>query len=93
MQVARGVLKFGSISQNMSKQRAKIIHMAHRHMRFLLRLMSRESSSENGMSQWKMKSRVMIMPQCPRMRSRYQLISSGRLPDQMIRNCPKRDRC
>ena len=34
--------------------------------------MSRERSSENGISQWKMKSRVMMMPQCPRMRSRYQ---------------------
>ncbi len=33
-----------------------------------------------------MKSSVAITPQLPRMRSMYQGISSGRLPDQMIRN-------
>ena len=46
-------LKFGSISQNRSKAFAKIIHWQTRISRFLLRLMSRESSSENGISQWK----------------------------------------
>src|SRR5579863_2941521 len=82
-------LKLGSMSQNRSKALAKIIHWQTLTRRFLLRLMSRESRREKGMTQWKMKSRVMMMPQWPRMRSRYQLISSGRLPDQMMRNCPK----
>src|SRR5579859_5390650 len=81
--------KLGSISMNISQQRAKIIHLATMMMRRLLRLISRESSNANGISQWKMKSSEYRMPQCPRMRSRYQGISSGELPDQMIRNCEK----
>src|SRR5579859_399409 len=36
-----------------------------------------------------MKSSVQIIPQCPLMRFMYHGISSGRLPDQMIRNCAK----
>ena len=56
-------LKLGSMSQKRSNALAKIIHWQTRIMRFLLRLISRESRSENGMTQWKMKSRVMMMPQ------------------------------
>src|SRR6476620_12010540 len=81
--------KFGSMRRNISQQRAKTIHMPTITMRRLLRLMSRESSRENGMSQWKMKSKVKITPQWPRIRSRYQEISSGELPDQIIRNWEK----
>ena len=82
-------LKLGSMSQKRSKALARIIHWQTRTRRFLLRLMSRDKSSEKGITQWKMKSRVMMMPQWPRMRSRYQLISSGRLPDQMIEELPE----
>ena len=39
-----------------------------------------------GISQWKITSSVATTPQLPRMRSRYHGISSGELPDQIIRN-------
>ena len=55
----------------------------------LLRLMSRESSRQKGISQWQTKSSEQMVHQPPWMRFRYQGSSSGMLPDQMMRNSAK----
>src|ERR1700727_1971633 len=77
--------KFGSINQNKSNARAKSIQQVSQIILFLFRFRSRDSSSVNGITQWKMKSIEQTTHHPPRMRFRYQGISSGTLPDQMIR--------
>src|ERR1700733_15838567 len=76
--------KLGSISQNRSNERANSIQHVSQIILFLFRFRSRDSSSVNGITQWKMKSQVQTTHHPPRMRLRYQGISSGTLPDQMI---------
>ena len=46
-----------------------------------------DSSNANGMKKCPNTSAIATKPHDPRMRAMYQGISSGRLPDQMIRNC------
>ena len=53
------------------------------------RLKSCCSNTRNGKAKWKTMSITPIYPQPPFIRVRYQVVSSGRLPDQMIRNCEK----
>ncbi len=69
--------------------RAKIIQEVSQIIFCLLRLRSRESRRQNGISQWQMKSSEQMVHQPPRMRFRYHGISSGTLPDQMMRNSAK----
>src|SRR5665213_1814614 len=82
-------LKFGSISQNMSIRRAISIQQQSQIILLLLRFRSRESSRQNGTSQWQMKSSEQMVHHPPWMRLRYHGSSSGMLPDQMIRNSAK----
>src|SRR5215471_6967973 len=78
--------KFGSMSQNISMQRAKIIQLASQIIFDFERLKSRDSRMQNGINQWLMKFSEQMTHQPPRMRARYHGISSGMLPDQMIKN-------
>src|SRR5579871_835618 len=81
--------KPGSMSQNISTQRAKIMKQVSQIIFFLLRFRSRDSNRQNGISQWQMKFNEQMIHQPPRMRLRYHGISSGELADQMIRNSAK----
>ena len=58
-------LKFGSISQNISTQRAKSIQQVSQIIFCLLRFRSRDSSRQNGISQWQMKSSEQMVHQPP----------------------------
>ena len=51
------------------------------------RLRSRDSNSAKGKAKWKRIMMSATTPHPPRMRFKYQLISSGRLPAQMINHC------
>src|ERR1700722_5660207 len=79
VQVARGVFEIRFDQPERVERAGKNHPLAHPHQReknipwppppsrFFLRFRSRESSMVNGMSQWKMKSNVIITPQPPRM--------------------------
>ena len=55
-----------------------------------LRLKSRESRTRNGNAKWnKISDHADHSPSRLSFAIRYQLVSSGRLPAQMIRNCEK----
>jgi hypothetical protein len=47
----------------------------------------RDSSRENGTKNWKITRKRPTYPQPPLSRRMYQVISSGRLPAQMISHC------
>src|ERR1700722_9863665 len=81
--------KFGSISQNISTQRAKIMKHVSQIIFCLFRFKSRDSSRQKGISQWQIKSAEPTTHHPPRIRFKYQGISSGTLPDQMMRNSAK----
>ena len=49
--------------------------------------MPRIRSRKNGAAKWKTTSTMPMATQPPCIRCRYHMISSGRLPDQMIRYC------
>ena len=83
----RASAKLGSISQNMSQQRAKIIACRPGREALLVPLQIAREQQAKGMQPVEDEIQRGDTPQPPRMRSRYQGISSGRLPDQMIRNC------
>src|SRR5580693_1780279 len=81
--------KFGSMIQNISRQRAKSMKITTAERRVLSRFRFRERSRQKGISQWQMKSAEQITHHPPRIRDRYHGISSGTLPDQMMRNSAK----
>jgi len=71
----------------LSMSRISRTHAATTASVLLFFLRSAESSAANGSAKWPITMTIATAPQEPRMRAMYQGISSGRLPDQMIRNC------
>src|SRR5260221_13498629 len=50
-------------------------------------LLLRDSKRKNGTTKWKKTRKITTVFHPPAVRRTYQTISSGRLPDHMMRNC------
>src|SRR5262249_28694834 len=81
--------KAGVMIQNTSTKRMTISMSATFAMLRARRFRRYDRRRMNGMTNWKKTMAMITHSQPPRMRSRYQVISSGRLPDQVIRNCDR----
>src|SRR2546427_9280616 len=76
--------KFGSMTQNRSRYRISISHIASQTNFVTSRLNRRESNIANGTAKRKSTRNKPIQPHPPPSRLVYQVISSGKLPAQMI---------
>ena len=75
--------------QNISTRRINSTKIATSESKIGLRLLPRASRIRNGAMNWKITSASVKNHQPPSARRRYQGLSSGRLADQMIRNCER----
>src|ERR1019366_6091065 len=82
-----GVLKFGTMYQNRSTTRMKIMNIASGASLLRFRFKSCDNMIPNGTKKWNMTIKIATGAQPPRIRCRYQPISSGRFADHVIRNC------
>src|SRR6516165_494049 len=79
----------GRIIQERSTNRMKTTRAAASESVRGFRFARRDRSRRNGRTNWRKRTASPTYPQPPRKRARYHEISSGRLPDQMMRYCEK----
>ena len=89
MEPKRDPANAGWVSQNTSTRRMKTTSAATAPRIRGLRLADAGRRSRKGSTKWSRTSAAPTQPQPPCRRRRYHGISSGRLPDQMIRYCEK----
>src|SRR6185369_8153807 len=79
--------KFGSTIQIKSTYRISISHTASQTRRVTSRLNGRDNRIAKGTAKWNRARNTPKKPQPPLIRFKYQLISSGKSPAQIISHC------